>query len=115
MKLFALCSLLLPLAPAGSALPAPAFGGAGENLSVSVVTKFVSVRHADSEKVADLLKKALPDDPAEETSLQVVANPRTGEIFLVGPALKMELAEAVIRAVDTDPPPPELAPEVGEE
>ena len=115
MKLFALCSLLLPLAPAGFALPAPAFCGAGKNLSVSVVTKFVSVRHADSEKVADLLKKALPDDPAEETSLQVVANPRTGKIFLLGPALKMDLAEAVIRAVDTDPPPPELAPEVGEE
>lgn len=115
MKLFVLCSLFLPLAPAGFALPAPAFCAAGKNLSVSVVTKFVSVRHADLDKVADLLMKAFPGDPAEETPLQVVANPRTRKIFLTGPALKMGLAEAVIRAVDTDPPPPELAPVMGEQ
>ncbi len=110
MKHLAICNLSLLLATAGPAIPPPALCAICRNLSASVVTKFVPVRHADLDKVANLLVKAFPDDPAEEIPLQVVANHRTREIFLFGPVSKMDLAEAVIRAVDTDPPPPGFAP-----
>ena len=115
MKHFAICGLFLLLAPAGSAIPTPAFCTTCRNLSASVVTKFVPVRHADLDKVADLLVKAFPLDPADEIPLQVVVNHRTREIFLFGPVPKIDLAETVIRAVDTDPPPPELAPVIENE
>lgn len=75
--------------------------------SVNLATRFIAVKHGDLQAITKLVTRTC-SIPSAEIPLQVVANVRTREVFLCGPVDQMKLAEMVIRAVDTDPPPPGL-------
>ena len=69
-------------------------------------TKFVRLRHADPEQTADLIAQVFASPLVCDMPVQAVANPRTKEVFVMGPMREIALAGGLIRLLDDGIPLP---------
>ncbi len=85
------------------------FACSGEAEADEVSTRFVKLARVSSPEAAAWLTevfKAVSPDDADAIPLQIVASPRTKEIFLVGAQAEIQLAAIVLRILDRGLPSP---------
>lgn len=75
--------------------------------TIHPTTKFVRLRHADPGQTADFIAKVFASPVPSDMPVQAVANPRTKEVFVMGPMQQIALAEGLISLVDDGIPLPE--------